>query len=155
MTTPPTPTASRRQTLQTVVALTGTWLLGQASPAHAQAAWPSRPIKLVLPSGPGGGADIFGRQLADYMARELGQPVLVDNRPGANGALAHEAVVRQPGDGYNLVISFAGAILGNKAMNKVMSHDPVADLKPIGLIGGDGGNLLIVTPDLPVHNLKE
>ena len=155
MTTPTASTNSRRQAMQALAALTATGLLGQASPASAQTAWPTRPIKLVLPSGPGGGADIFGRQLADYMAKELGQPVVVDNRPGANGVLASEAVVRQPGDGYNLLISFAGAILGNKAMNKTLSHDPIADLKPIGLIGGDGGNLLIVTPALPVNNLKE
>jgi tripartite-type tricarboxylate transporter receptor subunit TctC len=146
---------TRRQALQALSLLAGGGLAGAVSPAAAQAAWPNRPIKLVLPSGPGGGADIFGRPLAEYMAKELGQPVVVDNRPGANGVLAHEAVVRQPGDGYNLLISYAAGILGNKAMGKNLSHDPIADLKPIGIISGEGGNLLVVTPTLPVHNLKE
>ena len=148
-----TPT-SRRRALQHLSALASACLTGASLSAAAQAPWPNRPIKLVLPSGPGGGADIFARPLAEYMAKELGQPVVVDNRPGANGVLAHEAVVRQPGDGYNLVISYAAAVLGNKAMNKTLSHDPIADLKPIGLISGEGGNLLVVTPNLPVTDLK-
>jgi tripartite-type tricarboxylate transporter receptor subunit TctC len=151
--TRPTPT-TRRHALQTLCALAGGSLLVASDPAAAQAGWPNRPIKLVLPSGPGGGADIFARPMAEYMAKELGQPVVVDNRPGANGLLAHDAVVRQPGDGYNLVISYAAAILGNKAMNKPMSHDPIADLKPIGIISGEGGNLLVVAPGLPVTDLK-
>lgn len=149
-----TPKTTRRRALQALSALAGSGLAAAVLPAAAQAVWPTRPIKLVLPSGPGGGADIFGRQLADYMAKELGQPVVVDNRPGANGVLAHEAVVRQPGDGYNLVISYAAAVLGNKAMNKTLSHDPVADLKPIGIISGEGGNLLVVAPSVPVNDLK-
>ena len=148
------PKTTRRRALQAISALAGSGLAAAVLPAAAQAAWPTRPIKLVLPSGPGGGADIFGRQLADYMAKELGQPVVVDNRPGANGVLAHEAVVRQPGDGYNLLISYAAAVLGNKAMNKPLSHDPIADLKPIGIISGEGGNLLVVAPDLAVNDLK-
>lgn len=146
---------TRRQALQALSLLAGGGLGGAVLPAAAQAAWPTRPIKLVLPSGPGGGADIFGRPLAEYLAKELGQPVVVDNRPGANGALAHDAVVRQPGDGYNLLISYAAAVMGNKAMNKPMSHDPIADLKPIGIISGEGGNLLVVNPAFPVNNLKE
>ena len=146
--------ATRRRALQTLSALAAGGLAAATGPAAAQAAWPARPIKLVLPSGPGGGADIFGRQLAEYMAKELGQPVVVDNRPGANGVLAHEAVVRQPGDGYTLLISYAAAVLGNKAMAKNLSHDPIADLKPIGIISGEGGNLLVVLPSVPATDLK-
>ena len=146
---------TRRQALQALSLLAGGGLAGAVSPAAAQAGWPNRPIKLVLPSGPGGGADIFGRPLAEYMAKELGQPVVVDNRPGANGVLAHEAVVRQPGDGYNLLISYAAAVMGNKAMAKNLSHDPIADLKPIGIISGEGGNLLVVNSAFPVNNLKD
>jgi tripartite-type tricarboxylate transporter receptor subunit TctC len=81
--------------------------------------------------------------------------VVVDNKPGANGVIAHEQVVRQPGDGYNLVISYAAGILGNKAMNAKISHDTITDLKPIALIGGEGGNMLIVNAALPVNNLKD
>ena len=143
----------RRRALQLIGALAGASCL--PGPLLAQANWPTRPIRLVLPSGAGGGADIFARPMADYFSKELGQPVVVDNKPGASGIIAHEQVVRQSGDGYNLLISYAAAVLGNKAMNIKMSHDPVADLKPIGLIGGDGGNLLVVHPSLPVNNVKE
>lgn len=143
----------RRRTLQLLGALASAscW----PGPVLAQASWPTRPIRLVLPSGAGGGADIFARPMADFFAKELGQPVVVDNKPGASGIIAHEQVVRQPGDGYNLLISYAAAVLGNKAMNVKMSHDPTTDLKPIGLIGGDGGNLLVVNPSVPVQNVKE
>lgn len=143
---------NRRRALQSIGGLLAAAALG---PTHAQAAWPNKPIRLVLPSGAGGGSDIFGRPMADWLSKELGQPVVVENKPGANGVIAHEAVLRLPGDGYNLVISFAAAILGNKAMNAKIPHDTITDLKPIGLIGGEGGNLLIVNASLPVHNLKE
>lgn len=143
---------SRRRALQSIG---GLLVAATLSPARAQGAWPNKPIRLVLPSGAGGGADIFARPLADWLSKELGQPVVVDNKPGANGVIAHEAVVRLPGDGYNLVISFAAAILGNKAMNAKIPHDTITDLKPIGLIGGEGGNLLIVNSTLPVNNLKD
>ena len=147
-----TPLFSRRRVVQSIAAGLSISSLGFA---HAQATWPNRPIRLVLPSGAGGGSDIFARPMAEWMGKELGQPMVVDNKPGANGAIAHEQVVRQPGDGYNLLISFAAAIVGNKAMNAKLSHDPIADLKPIGLIGGEGGNLLVVNASLPVNNLKE
>lgn len=143
---------SRRRAVQALGAFMATAGIGAG---RAQAAWPSKPVRLVLPSGAGGGADIFARPLAEWLGKELGQPVVVDNKPGANGVIAHEQVVRQPGDGYNLVISYAAGILGNKAMNAKISHDTITDLKPIALIGGDGGNLLVVNPALPVNNLKE
>ncbi len=142
----------RRRILQTA----GSLLLScSLEIGHAQTTWPNKPIRLVLPSGAGGGADIFGRPLAEWLSKELGQPVVVDNRPGANGVIAHEQVVRQPGDGYNLVISFAAAVLGNKAMNAKISHDTMTDLKPIGQIGSDYGNLLIVNAASPIKNLKD
>lgn len=142
----------RRRTLQALGALAAASL----GVGHAQTgAWPTKPIKLVLPSGAGGGSDIFARPLAEWMSKELGQSVVVENKPGANGVIAHEAVIRQPGDGHHLVISFAAAVLGNKAMNAKIPHDTITDLKPIGLIGGEGGNLLICNPALPIQNLKD
>lgn len=144
---------SRRRALLRLAALAAAGPL--AGSVWAQAAFPSRTIRLVIPSGPGGGADIFSRPFADWLAKELGQAVVVDNRPGALGVLAHDQVVRQPPDGHVLLISFAAAILGNKVINSKLSHDTMADLKPIGLIGGEGGNLLVATPDFPANNLAE
>ena len=143
--------ARRRTLLKTTLALP---LAGLASSAGAQA-WPTRDIKLVLPSGAGGGADVFGRPLAEFLSRNLGVPVLVENRPGASGIVAHEAVLRAPPDGHSLLISFSAAYLVNRLLMAKMSHDPLNDFVPIGRIGGGGGNVLIVNPALPAQNLKE
>lgn len=145
---------ARRRTVLAGLALAGAGLLPQAQ-AQAPGTWPNRPIRIFIPSGAGSGGDIFGRQFAEYLGRELGQPVIVDNKPGGTGIVAAEAMVRLPPDGYNLLISFAAAILGNKAMAAKMQHDPITDLKPVGIIGGDGGNLLIVSSSVPANNIKE
>lgn len=142
---------SRRQVLQTCVASLGLSAMGAS---HAQA-WPSKPIRLVLPSGAGGGADLFGRPMADFLSKELGVPLVVENKPGANGIVAHEAVVRQPPDGYSLLVSYPAAMLGNRLLQPKMSHDTLLDLKPIAKIGGGGGNLLVCHPDFPARNVKE
>lgn len=124
------------------------------APALAQS-WPAKPIRLVLPSGAGGGADIFGRPMAEFLSKELKQQVVVDNKPGANGIIAHEAVVRQPADGYTVLISFSAAIIANKLLQPKMSHDPLKDFIPVAQIGGGGGTVLIVHPDLPIRSLND
>ena len=149
---PPPLTDGRRRRL--LGAMAAAPLALQAGHARAEQ-WPARQIRLVLPSGAGGGSDIFGRPMAQFFSSELKVPVVVENKPGANGILAHEAVVRQPADGYSLVISYSAALIVNKLMNRKMSHDPVADLQPIGRIGGGGGNALIVHPSVPAKNLAE
>ncbi len=141
----------RRSILAASVALP---IAGLSSIARGQA-WPSRDVRLVLPSGAGGGSDIFGRPLAEFLARQLGVPVVVENRPGANGIVAHEAVLRAPADGHSLLVSFSAAFLVNRLLMAKMSHDPMNDFAPVGRIGGGGGNLLIANPALPVQNLKE
>jgi tripartite-type tricarboxylate transporter receptor subunit TctC len=93
--------------------------------------------------------------LAEFMSRELGTQVVVENRPGANGILAAEQIIHQPPDGHTLLISFTAATVGNKLMRLKMSHDPMTDLTPIAIIGGTSGNLLIVNPALPIHTLPD
>ncbi|MBL8334778.1 MAG: tripartite tricarboxylate transporter substrate binding protein [Rubrivivax sp.] len=144
---------SRRRVLQAFGAAAALGPL--AGVAQAQGSFANRPVRIVLPSGAGGGSDIFARPFGEWLAREIGQPVVIENKPGALGVLAHDAVVRQPPDGHVLLVSFAAAVLGNKVMNSKLSHDPLVDLKPIGLIGGEGGNLLIATPDFPAKNLAD
>ncbi len=141
----------RRTILKTALAVP---LASLAANSRAQA-WPSRDIRLVLPSGAGGGADIFGRPLGEFLGKNLGVPVVVENRPGANGVVAHEAVLRAPADGHSLLISFSAAYLVNRLLMAKMSHDPLTDFMPVGRIGGGGGNVLIVHPSVPVRNLKE
>ena len=153
MTTTPDhqPKGRRRTILKTALAAS---LASLAASSRAQA-WPSRDIKLVLPSGAGGGADVFGRPLAEFLTKSLGVPVVVENRPGANGIVAHEAVLRAPPDGHSVLISFSAAYLVNRLLMAKMSHDPLTDFAPIGRIGGGGGNVLIVHPSVPAQNLKE
>ena len=135
-------------------AITGAPFAAPIGSARAQA-WPAKPIRIVSTSAPGGGSDVFSRPMAEFFSRELGVSCIVENRPGANGIVGHEAVVRQPPDGYTLLISYPAAVIANKLMLPKMSHDPLADFAPIGRIGGGGGNVLVVNLELPVRNLKE
>ena len=157
MTRPPqSPAAStiRRQLLGAAAATT---VLGSATrTVQAQPAWPAgKPIRIVLPSGAGGGADVFGRVMAEFMSKELKTQVIIDNKAGANGLLALETVVRQPPDGYTLVVSFTASVIGNKLLLIKRSLDPIDDFTHIAKVGGEGGNLLIVNPELPVKNIRD
>lgn len=93
---------------------------------HAQD-YPARPIKLVVPQAPGSGADVVARMLADSMSHELGQPVVVDNRPGANGIIASQLVAHEPPDGYTLLQTSVSLVSFNKYMYKNVGPDPIKD----------------------------
>lgn len=97
-----------------------------ASAATAQE-FPSRPIKLVLPQSPGSGSDVVARLLADSMSKTLGQPVVVDNRPGANGLIAQQMVAKEPPDGYTLLQTSVSLVSFNKYMYKNIGSDPIRD----------------------------
>jgi tripartite-type tricarboxylate transporter receptor subunit TctC len=94
--------------------------------AHAQD-FPSRPIKLVIPQGPGSGADAVGRMLANKMSQELKQPVIIDNKPGANGIIASQAVAKEPPDGYTLLLTSVSLVSFNQHMYKNVPYDPAKD----------------------------
>ena len=144
---------SRRALLSTAAALAAA---SAAAGAGAQS-WPAagRPIRLVIPSGAGGGADVFTRQLAEWLGRELGTSVVVDNRPGANGLLATQEVARAAPDGHTLLVSFTAATVANKLLMLNPPVDPLGSIVPIARLGGGGGNMFVVNPSLPVRNLKE
>ena len=115
--------------------------------------WPDRPIKLIVPFGPGSFPDMVARVVGEKMAANLGQPIVVDNRPGAGGNLGTEAVVRSKPDGYTLLLhSVANAT--SKALYGNLSFDPLKDLKPVTQLAGVG-NVLVVSPSLPVSKLSE
>ena len=115
--------------------------------------WPDRPIKLIVPFGPGSFPDIVARVVGEKMSANLGQPIVVDNRPGAGGNLGTEAVVRSKPDGYTLLLhSVANAT--SKALYGSLSFDPLKDLKPVTQLAGVG-NVLVVSPSLPVSKLSE
>ncbi len=123
-----------------------------AAPSSAQD-FPQKPIKLIISFGPGGGADIIGRILADHMSVKLGKPVVVENKPGAGGILGNEQIANADPDGYTIGIMTAGQIIA-AATRKSMRYDTTTAFAPIGQIAT--ASLMIVTrPDFPANNVKE
>ena len=121
-------------------------------PAAAQT-WPQQPIKQIVAFGPGGGADIVSRIIATRMQEKLGQPVVIENRPGAGGLIGNEVVANAPKDGYTLGIMTAGQIIA-AVMSKSVRYDTLKAFDPIAQVATAG--LIIVTrPDFPANNVKE
>lgn len=105
-------------------------LLGIGGSAQAQS-FPAKPLKIVVPFPPGGGADIMARVLAESMASSLGQPVVVDNRPGAGAVIGYEAVARAAPDGYTMLVVYPSFVI-NPLLRRDLSYDPVKDFKAVG-----------------------
>lgn len=123
--------------------------------AFAQpAAWPSRPIRMVIAYPPGGSTDVAGRLLAEQLGRRLGQNIVVENRAGAGGTLGAASVVRAEADGYTLLLAASPEVSIAPITMKAMPYDPVRDLLPITLVG-QVPFFLVVNPSLPVNNLQE
>jgi tripartite-type tricarboxylate transporter receptor subunit TctC len=97
-----------------------------APPASAQD-WPTRPVKILVPQAPGSGADVVSRMLAESMSRDLGQPVVVENKPGANGVVASSIVAKEAADGYTLLQTSVSLVSFNKYMYKNVPYDPIRD----------------------------
>ncbi len=126
-----------------------------ASPSHAAEPWPkARPIQLVISGAPGGGTDTMGRVFAEKLAAQLGQSVIAENKPGANGMIGNDAVARAAPDGYTLLFTYAASVVANRWLMPSLPHDPQKDLTPIAQIGA-GGNLLVVTKDFPARTFAE
>ncbi len=130
-----------------IAAATGT---GQAQAPS----YPDRPIRLVVPFPPGGGADSTARTLAQKMGERLGQPMVIDNRPGANGLVGTDAVAKAAPDGYTLLMTDRGALGVNPSLYARLPYDPRKDFAPIG-IAVDGPYVLVVSPALGVSSLAE
>jgi tripartite-type tricarboxylate transporter receptor subunit TctC len=89
--------------------------------------YPSRPVKLVIPQAPGSGADVVGRLLGDFMSKELHQPVVIDNKPGANGIIASQMVAKEAADGYTLMLTSVSLVSFNQFLYKNVPYDPIKD----------------------------
>jgi tripartite-type tricarboxylate transporter receptor subunit TctC len=131
---------------------TSTMLAATASPSQA-ADWPAKPITLVAPFTPGGTTDIVARAIALQLQRELGQPVMVDNRPGAGGTLGAATVARAQPDGYMLLLANVGHAAA-PALYKNLPYDFERDMTQITTVA-IVPNVLIVRKTLPVNNVKE
>ena len=115
--------------------------------------WPQKSIRIIVSFGPGGGADIIGRILAQSMQEKLGQPVVIENRPGAGGILGNEMVANAEADGYTLGIMTAGQIIAG-VTKKNLRYDTLTAFAPISQVAT--ASLMIVTrPDFPANNAKE
>jgi len=115
--------------------------------------WPQKPIRIIVSFGPGGGADIIGRILADAMQVKLGKPVIIENKPGAGGIIGNEVVASADSDGYTLGIMTAGQIIA-AVTRKSMRYDTLTAFAPIGQIA-TASLLIVVRPDFPANNVKE
>ncbi|NOV24228.1 tripartite tricarboxylate transporter substrate binding protein [Cupriavidus necator] len=122
--------------------------------AHAQDAWPARPIQMVVASSAGSGTDALARLLAQRLSVSLKQPVIVDNRPGGSGIVGTNFVVKAPPDGYTLLYTTASNMVIAPAVLKTIPYDPKKSLVPIAETA-EGGVVLLVSNELPVHNLPE
>lgn len=122
-------------------------------PALAQA-FPDRPIRFVIPWPPGGTNDIVGRLVSDGMATRLGQPVVIENRGGAGGALGAEVVAKAQPDGYTIVLGGSGSLTINQLVRRRLPYDPATAFAPIGLIGS-GANVIVVHPSVRATSLRE
>ncbi len=113
--------------------------------AAAQAAWPSKPVRIVVPFAAGGTTDILARTLAPELQRALGQPFIIDNKPGAGGNSGAAEVAKAAGDGYTLLMGTVGTHAINAAIYPKMPYDPVKDFVPITLVAGVP-NVLVLNP---------
>src|SRR3954469_16556713 len=121
--------------------------------ANAQS-FPSKPIRLVIPFVAGGSSDIVGRAIGSKFQEFLGQPAVVENKPGANGAIAAEFVAKSEADGHTILVGSIGVFAINAALFKDLRYDPVRDFAPISL-AVTTPNVLITKPTLPVKSVKE
>jgi len=125
-----------------------------ASPAALCDWQPTKPVRIVVPFAPGGQPDIVARALAEPLGRALGQPVIVENRPGAGGNIAAEAVAKSPPDGHTLLMGTNGPLAVSPALYRNLPYDPLRDLAPVTLVG-TSSNLIAVHPSLGVSTLAE
>jgi tripartite-type tricarboxylate transporter receptor subunit TctC len=134
--------------------LLGFTLLALPAEAGAQT-WPSRPVKLIVPTGPGAATDVMARLLGDGVSRGLGQPLVVENMPGASGILAHQSVARAAPDGYTLLFTNTSGMAINPVSFKQLPYDPTRDFAPVAMVCNLGPQMLSVNAELPVNSLPD
>lgn len=125
-------------------------------PAQAQGApaWPAKPIRFVVGFTAGGPSDVLARALGQGMAQTLGQPIVIDNRPGAGGNSAAEAVAKSAPDGYTWLLGNNSILATNAALYGKLPFDPVRDFAPVGLVATQA-NILVVNPQVPAQSVAE
>lgn len=124
------------------------------SAAHAQGAYPTKPIRLIVPFTPGGVTDTSARLIADQMTKRLGQQIIVENKPGASGNIGTSQVAQSDPDGYTLLLGFDGTMVINPHVFASVPFDAVKDFAPVGKIG-DADLVIVAHPSVKANNIKE
>jgi tripartite-type tricarboxylate transporter receptor subunit TctC len=143
----------RRKILQSLTAVPAAWL-GAPQGAWAQAEYPAKPVRIVVPFAAGSTPDVFARLVGDRASQGLKQPVVIENRAGAGGNLGTDLVAKAAPDGYTIGASITGPLVNNTVLYKKLPYDPFRDLAPI-TFGVHQANVLAVSPSLGVNTLKE
>ncbi|MBK7473921.1 MAG: tripartite tricarboxylate transporter substrate binding protein [Betaproteobacteria bacterium] len=118
-------------------------------------AYPAKPIRLIVPLGAGGASDVVARVIAEKLGAQLGQAVIVENRPGAEGVIGMEAAARSAPDGYTLVIGSSTTLAANFSLRSKLPFHPVTDFAPVAMALKNSFNMLVINPDVPAQNLRE
>ena len=144
-------TPSRRTLLTTAAAFAAFGPLGSAT---AQSAWPARPIRLVVPFPPGGSTDILARSIGKELQDAWGQPVVIDNVPGAGGSIGADKVAKAPADGYTLLMGHIGTLAVNPSLYPNLPYDPIRSFAPVAWVARVP-NVLVVHPSVPARTVQE
>jgi tripartite-type tricarboxylate transporter receptor subunit TctC len=144
----------REWMLGTLGGVIGGGLLSASGASAADAAWPSKPIKIIVPYPPGGSSDIIARSISQPLSEALKQTVLVENRSGANGNLGADFVAKSAPDGYTLLLCDVGALAISPSVYAKLAFDPSKDLSGVTMLAYSP-HLLVVHPSVPANNLKE
>jgi tripartite-type tricarboxylate transporter receptor subunit TctC len=128
-------------------------LIVLASPSLAQT-YPTRSITMIVPFAPGGPADVLGRLIGQKMAEDLGQQVIIDNRPGANTIIGAQAVAKAKPDGYTILLAIDGTLVMNPFLYSKLSYDPFKDFEPVALVA-DIPSVLEANIKVPVNSVKD
>jgi tripartite-type tricarboxylate transporter receptor subunit TctC len=142
-------TANRRKFL----AFAALSLAGGMFDVHAQE-WPTRPIRIIVSQPPGAAPDILARLLGVKMAQTLGQPIIVENRPGGGNIIGAQVAARAPADGYTFFLATAAALVVNPYTFKTLPYDPLKDFAPVGMVGGNYF-MVVVNNETPVKTFEE
>ena len=145
---------TRRSVGHAVVAVVAVACAASHPAVAAAEPFPTKPITIVVPFAPGGGTDALARSVGAKLQQSLGQPVLVDNRPGAGGTIGAAFAARAPGDGYTLLILNVLPHTASTGLYKNLSFDPVKSFAAVGLLGSTP-YVVTVNPSVPAHNMKE
>lgn len=128
--------------------------LAAAGVVHAQADFPNRPVTLIVSAAPGGTTDIAARLIAQPLGAALGQSVVVENKPGASGGIAAQAVARAKPDGYTLLLQYSGFQVITPHVTPTSGWDPIKDFAPVANVLS-APQVVVVRPDLPIKSLKD